>query len=172
MLENIFSEIIFKPKFRSGGKNGCFGIQTSKKIVTSLLIGLGFSPGKKAHSVSVPNYIKKAERKIQASFIRDLFDTDGCLRFRRVNNREKHDYPQIEFGFASVSLRDDLFQMLKKLGFRALKWGKTNNFKLAMAGINNLEKFIEEVSPRSIKHLKKYEFWRKNGHFDANAEVA
>ena len=107
LLKSIFS-IDFEPKFRSGGKNGCFGIQTSKKEVINLFTFYDFKPGRKTHTVRIPDYVKKANKKIKFAFIRGLFDTDGCLRFERINNNKNYTYPKIEFGFASQMLRDDL----------------------------------------------------------------
>ena len=65
LLETIFEGLIFTPKFRSGGKNGCFGVQTCKKEVTRFFINSGFLPGHKSHSVSVPNYIFEADARIE-----------------------------------------------------------------------------------------------------------
>ena len=172
LLESIFKDIIFKPKFRSGGKNGCFGVQTSKKEVSNFFLEYGFKPGRKTHTVSIPNYIKKSDKKVQSAFIRGLFDTDGCLRFERINNNTNYTYPKIEFNFASISLRDDLFNLLKKLGYRAHIWGK-KYYKICIAGNDNLEKFMKEISPKNAKHLNKYFFWKKYGHNNPkNAEVA
>ena len=161
LLKSIFS-IDFEPKFRSGGKNGCFGVQTSKKDVINLFISYGFKPGRKTHTARIPDYIKKANKEIKFAFIRGLFDTDGCLRFERINNNKNYTYPKIEFGFASKNLRDDLLILLDQLGYRCHKWGKIN-YRLCLAGIDNLEKFIKYVSPKNIKHLKKFWFWKKYG---------
>lgn len=162
LLESIF-KIKFMPKFRSGGKRGCFGIQTSKRDVTSLFLNFGFFPGKKSHTVRIPEYIKNSNNKIKLAFIRGYFDTDGYLRFERINNNKNYNYPKIEFGTASVGLRGDLFYLLKNLGFRPYKWGK-KMFCICLAGIDNLEKFIKEVSPKNKKHLNKYTLWKRYGH--------
>jgi len=155
LLEGIF-DIKFKPKFRSGGKNGCFGIQTSKKILTNTLIELGFKTGRKTHTVSIPDYIKKANNKIKFGFIRGYFDTDGCLRF---DGKKIKNYPKIEFCSVSKNLRDDLFSMLEELSFKGYTWGK-KEFKICLAGKENLEKFMKYVRPKNKKHLNKYFRWK------------
>jgi hypothetical protein len=165
LLESVFDNLIFYPKFRTGGKNGCYGIQTSKKQVTSFFILYGFKAGCKTYTVFVPDYIKNASKKIQCSFIRGLFDTDGCLRFEKINKNLNYDYPKIEFTFASESLRNDLYQLLKKLKFRPYIWGK-RHYSLCLAGIDNLEKFMIEIAPKNAKHLNKYMFWKKYGHYN------
>ncbi|MBD3259035.1 hypothetical protein GF371_00210 [Candidatus Woesearchaeota archaeon] len=164
MLESLFKNVEFKPKFRSGGKQGCFGIQTSKKEISRFFINYGFLPGSKTHSVRIPDYIKKANREIQSAFIRGLFDTDGYLRFERINNNKDHTYPKIEFGSASILLRDDLLALLTELGYRPYKWGKKDYYKLCLAGVDNLEKFMNEITPRNVKHLNKHGFWKVHGH--------
>ncbi len=171
LLESIFSGLIFNPKFRSGGKNGCYGVQTSKKQVTNFFIFYGFQSGCKTYTVRIPEYIKKSKRDIQFSFIRGLFDTDGCLRFEKINKNINHDYPKIEFTFASKLLRNDLYLLLKKLNYRPYIWGK-RHYSLCLAGIDNLEKFMREISPKNTKHLNKYMFWKKHGHYNIQAEVA
>jgi len=164
LLESIFKGVEFKPKFRSGGKQGCFGIQTSKKEISEFFVQYGFLPGSKTHSVRIPNYIIKANKSIQYAFIRGLFDTDGYLRFERINNNKNYTYPKIEFGSASIQLRDDVFILLSKLGYRLYKWGKKDYYKLCLAGIDNLDKFIKEIAPRNVKHLNKHGFWKVHGH--------
>tara|TARA_Y100000310_G_C20673185_1_gene811418 strand:- start:60 stop:719 length:660 start_codon:yes stop_codon:yes gene_type:complete len=170
LLKSIFN-IDFIPKFRSGGKNGCFGIQTSNKDVSHFFLTNGFNPGRKTHTVRVPDYIKKANDKIKCAFVRGLFDTDGCLRFERINNNKDHTYPRIEFTFASIMLRDDLLDLLTDLGFKGFKWGK-KYYHLCLSGVNNLEKFIREISPKNKKHLNKYEFWKIYGRNNPDAAVA
>ncbi|MBD3355289.1 hypothetical protein GF361_04870 [Candidatus Woesearchaeota archaeon] len=103
----------FTPKFRSGGKNDCFGIQTSKKKVTSFFINYGFNPGRKTNTIKIPEFIKKSNKKIKLAFIRGYFDTDGCLRFDK-NKKGVHNYPKIEFTSASKQMIIDLTNLLKK----------------------------------------------------------
>ena len=165
LLESIFKGELFNPKYRSGGKNGCFGIQSSNRKVTSFFLEYGFKPGCKTYSVDIPTYIKKSNKRIQFSFIRGLFDTDGYLRFERINKNDKYTYPKIEFCFASINLRDDLYFLLRNLGYTPHKWGK-KYYSLCLAGRTNLKKFMKEVAPKNAKHLNKYFFWKKHGYYD------
>jgi len=164
LLESIFNNLVFNPKFRSGGKNGCFGIQTSKKEVTNFFIEFGFKPGSKTYTVRIPDYIKNANNNIKLAFIRGLFDTDGGIRFDRINNQKLHAYPRVEFGFASKLLRDDLFELTKGLGYRSFIWGG-KYFKLAIGGKEHIDKWFNEVLPNNKKHLNKYEFWSIRGYY-------
>ncbi len=171
-VSNLLQPIVnieFTPKFRSGGKNGCFGIQTSKKEVTSLFLELGFNPGRKTHTVRIPDYIKNSNRTTKLAFLRGYFDTDGCLRFERINKRKVHEYPHIEFSTFSKALKEDLLVLLFEMGFRATTWGRAE-FKVRLSVKDNLRKFMDEVSPSNKKHLNKHQFWNKHGYYDA--EVA
>lgn len=170
LLKYIF-KTQFHPKYRSGGKNGCYGVQTSKKLLISFFLDAGFKPGSKSHTVRIPEYIKNSKKSIKYAFIRGLFDTDGCIRFQRINNQTKHTYPRIEFSSVSIDLREDLFFLLKELGFRIHKWGR-KDYKIAINGINQSKKFFNEVSPANKKHLKRYKFFENHGFFSPYAAVA
>ena len=170
IMLSIFG-IEFRPKFRSGGKQGCFGIQTSKKEVSQKFLDLGFLPGPKSHTVKVPKYILEDCDEIKQAFVRGYFDTDGCIRFERINNQKRHTYPKIEFGSVSKALRDGVFLSLIELVFRPCKWGK-KEFKICLSGVSNVEKFIKEISPKNTKHLNKYHLWRKQGFYSPNSTNA
>ena len=86
LLKDIFG-LKLVSKFRSGGANGVWGVQTSKKEITSFFLEYGFLPGRKTHTVSVPSYIQNSSHCIKRAFIKGLFDTDGCLRFDRINKQ-------------------------------------------------------------------------------------
>lgn len=151
LLKSIFNEE-FIPKYRSGGKNGCFGVQTSNKKVTSFFLNWKFKPGTKTYTVRIPNYIKKSNKLIKLAFIRGLFDTDRCLRFEK----KPKNYPKIEFGFASKNLRDDLSKMLTELNYRNYSWEDKNISKLCVYGRKTIAKWMNEIKPQNPKHLNKW----------------
>lgn len=176
LIQKIF-DILIQSKFRSGGKNGCWGVQTSKKVITSFFLEKGFTPGRKSHIVSVPEYIFQSNSSIQRAFVRGLFDTDGCVRFDKPKNKFIHSYPKIEFGFASKALRDTLRELIEILGFKGYIWlakriDKRINkwdisYRLCISGSFQLEKWIKEIQPMNPKHLNKYNIWKKLGYYDA-----
>lgn len=170
LLYFIFN-IRFKPKFRSDGGNGCFGVQICKKEVISFFIDFNFKFGRKTHTVRIPDYIKRSNRQVKLAFIRGLFDTDGCLRFDK-NKTNKNYYPKIEFGFASRNLIIDLSCLLKELGFNNYTWEDGKYFRLCVAGKSMLNKWIKEVKPKNVKHLNKYYLFQEQGYVVPNAGVA
>ena len=157
ILYDVF-KIKFIPKFRSGGKNGCFGVQTCSKDVTSFFSEYGFKPGRKSGIVRIPQIVLNSEKKIQLSFLRGYFDTDGCLRYECINGKSIRNYPKLEMGSLSVSLINDLKIIFNKFGFRSYCWldKRTNTSKICIAGKKMLNKWINEVQPHNPKHLNKY----------------
>jgi len=170
LLSSIFHGE-YTAKFRSGGKNGCYGVQISKSNITSFFLKYGFKSGTKTYTVRIPEYIKKSSKKVKLAFLRGLFDTDGCLRFDKNRTRRNY-YPKIEFEFASVMLIDDLSRLLDELDFRNYHWKCKNSAKLCIAGKIMLEKWIKEVQPKNSKHLNKYEKFLEKGYILSPAEVA
>lgn len=146
-------QVEVKPKFR--GTNS-YGIQTANKTITQFFINSGFKPGRKTYTVRVPENIIVSNKEIKLSFIRGLFDIDGCIRFEK--NRTAIRYcPRIEFSFASENLVLDLFNLLKELGFRPYTWKNGQYSSLCMAGFEQLKKWINEVGSSNSKHFKKYQ---------------
>ncbi len=176
LLYSIFN-LHFQPKFRSGGKNGCFGIQTSKREVYSFLLDFGFKPGKKYYSVAVPDYILNSNKFIKQSFVRGVFDTDGCLWFGKDKNNVSK-YPMIEIGSASLPLMRGLSIILNELGFRHYTWifeskaTRTYGCNLRICGEKMLEKWFNEVGSNNPKHLNKYFFFHENGFSKTHAAIA
>lgn len=164
LLRELF-DLKIVSKFRSGGANGCWGVQTSNNKITSFFLNHGFIPGTKTYTVSVPSFISSSTIDVKQAFVRGLFDTDGCLRFEKINKRKKHEYPRIEFGFASKSLRDGLKLLLDELGFRSFIWEDNTIYKVCTSGKGMLEKWMSEIQPKNPKHLKKYDFWKDNGYY-------
>jgi hypothetical protein len=164
LLNEIF-DVEIVSKFRSGGGNGCWGVQTSKRVITTFFLEYGFSPGTKTYTVSVPDCVANSAIGIKQAFVRGLFDTDGCLRFERINAQKMHTYPRIEFGFASRALRNTLMLLLTDLGFRFFIWTDNTNFKICISGEKMLHKWMTEIKPKNPKHLKKYSFWKHHGFY-------
>ena len=171
LLKSLFENVIFKPKFRSGGKNGCFGIQTGNKLVTDFFLRQGIKPGRKTHTICIPKQILKSNKNIQISFIRGYFDIDGCLRFDK-NKSELHKYPKIEFSSASNKMIGGLSKLLKELGFINHTWADRTYSKLCVPGNRMLFKWFSEVSPKNTKHLNRFQFFKKMGFYPVNAAVA
>ena len=154
LLLDLF-DIEVTPKYR--GPNS-YGIQTCKKPIIKFFLDNGFKPGSKVYTVSIPRCIKEDSVKIKREFIRGLFDTDGCVIFEK-NRTPFHYYPRIEFGFASKSLSRDLFDLFIELNFRPHQWKNVRkdgiDFRVALAGFKNLDKWINEIGSSNLKHINR-----------------
>jgi len=149
-----------KPKFRSGGKNGCYGIQTCNKKLINTIIEFGIKPGKKLN-IRVPEDIRSATNPIKKAFLRGYFDTDGCMRFERINKKTIADYPKIEFSSISRQLRDDICLLLEQIDIKPNKWDIKREsghpeFKICISGKNMVFSLINRISSNNPKHLKKF----------------
>ncbi len=163
LLMDIF-KLEFRAKFRSGGANGCYGVQTSKKIVAEFFIKQGFEAKSKLYTGRVQESIFNTNRTCKYAFLRGIFDTDGCIRFDRINKQKYHTYPRVEFGFASEALRDGLAKLISSLGFRCFTWGK-RNYSICIAGNKEVAKWFSKVKPANKKHLNRYGLWLRQGYF-------
>ncbi|MCG2718730.1 MAG: hypothetical protein L6408_07855 [Nanoarchaeota archaeon] len=165
-LINRLFNLEVKSKFRSDGNNGVWGVQTSKKQIINTFLDYGFKPGNKTYTVTVPDYIFKSQYKIKRAFVRGLFDTDGCIRFDKINKQKLHNYPRIEFSFASEALIKSLKKLLDELNFNSFTWKSgLNSFSLCLAGKEKTHKWFKEVKPHNPKHLKKYFVWTVKGFY-------
>ena len=171
LIKSVFG-IEIKSKLRNSGKCNVWVIQLSKREIINELLEYEMILGKKTHSAFIPKYIFNAEDEIKQAFIRGLFDTDGCLRFDKNKKKGLNKYPKLEFGFASIILRDSLKELLDELSFSSYIWTDkaTTAYKLCLAGIPKLERWMVEIQPKNPKHLNKYEIWKRLGYY--NAEVA
>lgn len=159
LINGLFN-LDVQSKFRSGGKNGCWGVRICKKEFIDNLISFGFVLGRKTHTVEVPDYIFKSNLKIKRAFVRGLFDTDGCLNFMSINGNKEKNYPRIRFSFASKNLINTLKVLLEDIGFDSYSWNSGNDYCLCLAGKKKLLKWEKEINPRNPKFLKKVNDWR------------
>lgn len=110
---------------------------------------IGIPYGNKVGKLEVPRSILDTRnKKIYCSFIRGLFDTDGCVYMRNKK------YPIISITIKSRNLMEQLKEMFKKLGFipSLYKWTITVN------GPTMLKKWIKEIgsnNPKNIAKLKR-----------------
>ena len=159
LLKDIFG-IEITSKYRSGGKNGVWGVRICNPDVINVLLEYSFVPGTKTYTVSVPDYIFKSNLDIKRAFIRGLFDSDGCLNFMAINGKNEKNYPRIRFTFASKKLRDSLKLLLKDVGFVSYSWDYMKEYSLCLAGKKKLSKWERDINPKNPKFLKKLNDWK------------
>ena len=106
--------------------------------------------GNKVNKIVVPKAILESKNKeIYTSFIRGLFDTDGCVHMVK----SKNNYPVITFTIKSQRLIQQVKEMLTKLGFIHY----TGRYVINLNGKIMLEKWIREINSNNPKNLVKLE---------------
>jgi len=159
---------------------GVYGISIYKGKIIKKLLKLGLPKGKKANSAFIPSWILKSKEEIALSFIRGLFDSDGCIffqkdytRYAKDFNAKYHSKARLRISSISEMLINQLFDLSKKHGFKCLKRrikrGFKNNrnnkdvFIFEINELNSLKKWFGVIRPSNPKHTTKYLIWRKFG---------
>ena len=111
---------------------------------------LGLPYGEKVEKLEIPRSIIKTKNKeIYCSFIRGLFDTDGCIYMSKERK-----YPIISITIKSKKLIEQLKDMFRKLGFipATYKW------TITLSGVTMLNKWVKEINsnnPKNIDRLRR-----------------
>jgi len=149
--------------FRSGGKNGCYGVRCCKNKFIKLLTDAGFAIGKKTRSVHIPEDIMEGSQELKEAFIRGLFAADGSMY---VDGRN---YPLIEFASASQRLRDEVVLLLQQFGIKPYTWKYTPKqrggpaYFLRLCGREKLQLFCSRIGLLNPKHrLRAAPFLERN----------
>jgi len=88
----------------------------------------------------------------EVSFIRGLFDTDGCVY------RKYGPYIQIQFKFASLSLLAYARQTLAKLGLHPTSiTSDDTKFRFFLSRQAEVDRFFRVVKPKNRKHLRRFQ---------------
>lgn len=110
---------------------------------------IGLPYGEKVEKIKIPKLLIETKNKeIYLSFIKGLFDTDGCVYLRYKK------YPVISITIKSKMLIRQLEDMFKKLGFIT----SGNKWTIILNGPTMLKKWIREIgsnNPKNINKLKK-----------------
>ncbi len=156
---------------------GTYGICVGKKEVTKQFILSKMPVGKKCNIVKVPKSII-SNPKMHTSFIRGLFDTDGCIYFKKSYNKNASRWqkqtrhrPTVIFSTVSINLAKKVRQMLLlqnlNFGIRTNKPsnGNYNSYELRLEGKENTKRFFALVKPENKRHLNKFKQWLTQGFY-------
>jgi len=161
----IFKKVFgFVPKIKHHDSNTTFGFEIhSKAIFTYLTQIIGLCNGRKEQQLQIPAILRD---KHVLSFIRGVFDTDGCVCFKKRYKSYPY-YPVISFSSKSKKLTQQIAEILKKKGFKIVETydykitdkriiaGYTIINRIELNGENNLRKWLEIINFSSPKHLRK-----------------
>ena len=133
--------------------------------------------GEKSHKVKVPTKILN-NKKLYISFLRGLFDTDGCIHFEKSYNKnaskwqkEKHHIPKVAITTVSKELSNQTAQMFQTIGLkfsvRTIKPYKNNSeaYRIESKGKKRVKTFFSKIKPKNSRHIKKFEKWLSQGFY-------
>ncbi len=156
----------FMPKMKSFHKNTTFGFRIySKTLFLFFTKFVGLPVGIKYGSLKLPEIFKE-NKSLVIPLIRGIFDTDGCISFKKRNKLKPY-YPVISLASKSKTLIFEVSTILKKLGFRVVeKYDykvRDSRFKIGFSIINTLtlngesqlKLWNEKVGFANPKHLNK-----------------
>jgi hypothetical protein len=136
---------------------GVIGFQIWNDDLVDFKHKIGLPLGKK-NELNIPTILNN--RLLFFSFMRGLFDTDGCLFLEK---RNKKLYPRIEIRTVSQKLCSQMVSNFSKYGFpcksfkhvrKEKKWNDI--YIIRFNGIPNLRKWWILIGSNNPKHLKKF----------------
>lgn len=109
---------------------------------------------KLAKPLHVPKWVVK-NKEFQRSFLRGLFDTDGCVYAdRHIVKGINYIYPNVAITSHSKTLLKDVDSIFKNLGFKSTS--RNTQKSVYLRGSIQIEKFFKEVGTHNSKHQKRF----------------
>ena len=169
LIKRLFQ---ISPKLRNrNDRNAIYIDFNSKEIMDYLTNSIGLVRGNKINA-KIPNLIKN-DVSLIPSFLRGLFDTDGCFKFSKQGSQKNY-YPRIQFCFSDTPFAHEVGDLLKKTGFNFGVW-KDARFNgllfYQISGSYNLEKWMKVVGSNNPVQKTKYQVWRKYGSYTPKSSL-
>lgn len=144
----------------------------SKQLVNYLTNTIGLPLGKKYSNLKIPEIFKK-DKGLLTNFIKGVFDTDGCICFKK-KYKQKPYYPVISISSKSRLFVSEIAKFLKDTGFRVYETydyrrvdkraneGFTEISRIELNGVYNLRLWISTIGFYSPKHREKIKnYWEE-----------
>ncbi len=140
--------------YKIKNKNGMNINFYSKELFYYLKDVIGFIPGKKVYTISIPEIILK-EKSFIYSTIRGIFDTDGGVYLDKRKGYKKS-YPRIIFQTASKNLYSQLVLILSRKFKIYHKYNpKRKIYLIELYGYQNIKKWMSLIGFSNKRHLDK-----------------
>ncbi len=143
------------PRVRYREDENTIMIRVYSKKLFLMMKKLGFSPGKKSSTVTIPIQITGND-KYMNSTLRGIFDTDGSVFFDK-RGKYNQPYPRITLQSASLGLINQIENYLSKnfklYVYKANRDGYRNCIEIY--GHSQLEKFLKGIGFSNQRHLSK-----------------
>lgn len=168
-LRNVFG---IEPKVKHNKRDNTYVSRiNSKPIILFLTEIIGLPKGKKYDFLKIPELFLR-EESLVINFIRGLFDTDGCISFKKRDKPFPY-YPVICLSSKSRKFLLQIAIFLKEMGFKfskvytyrvndvRFKLGYNIISRIELSGHNNLKLWRDKVDFFSPKHLLKIKkYWK------------
>ncbi len=120
---------------------------------------LGLTVGKK-NSMHVPEIIKNKDPIVVSSFLRGLFDTDGCIHFKSQNGIKEY-YPVVSVSMKSENFAKEIFSLLTRLQLHPKIYQKDDGcWLIPLNGYERLKAYCSLIGFSNPKHIKKLNDWK------------
>lgn len=127
----------------------------SKKLFIFFRDYLGFVPGKKSHTVKIPERIMNSGDLLINATVRGIFDTDGCVFIDR-RRKYKLPYPRICLQIVSKPLYDQLLPYLYSRFSLYTRFNeKRHIYIIEIYGINQVKRWMSLIGFSNKRHLNK-----------------
>ncbi len=166
-FENVFG--IF-PRMKYHDKATTYGFSVYSKTIYNYLVNfIGLPSGVKYGSLKIPEIFYEDD-KLLIAFVRGVFDTDGCISFKKRTKQYK-DYPTISVASKSSRFIKQIVEVLQKIGFELwvqynykkydsrIKAGYTIISTININGKPRLKLWMNKIgfySPKHLEKIKKY----------------
>lgn len=124
-MGKLVSKIITPVKIKDFSYWRVYGISIHKKeTIKKILLNFDLPKGKKVKTAKIPSWIKNSKKEIKISFLRGLFDTDGCVfcqkdytKYANEFNSKYHSKIRLRFTTISSKLNKEIFSLMKGLEY-------------------------------------------------------
>ncbi len=159
-VQDCFKRLFNISSFRREREdNNSISIVVSSKRLVRFINHLGMPIGNKlTKGLSIPSWIYRKEI-YRKSFLRGLFDTDGCIYIdrHRANGKEYSYYGWV-ITSASQKLIKDVIGILKSIGFNPTH--AENQKSLFLRKQSEIKRYFQEINTHNPKHLRRYNYGR------------
>jgi len=117
-------------------------------------------PSGRKDNIKIPELIKVEDTEILTSFLRGMFDTDGCVSFIKKYTKFGNYYPVISISLKSKELIFDIAEILEMLGLKP-KISFWEYWTISLNGYERLEKYSKLIGWSNPKNIDKVIKWKK-----------
>jgi len=126
----------------------------SKNLFELITQRFNISAGAKSRTILIPREIIDSKPEIIKSFLRGLYDAEGCVFFDKRGKYLKP-YPRIELHMCNLAFLKQVSIILTKFGIHNVVGTSKGNLRVTIWGFEEVKKFAKEIGFMNPKQLKK-----------------